>query len=224
MKFFTALAMGTLLVVLAACSSGRRGDDIGQTTAVVVPAEIGRQAAKWNVVGVRVIVPAELDVSEANSYYPRGDIVWRDDPPGDRRAQVAKVMFDGISEGLKHLRGPQAVDFEIVVQRFHSLSEKTRASVGGVHNMRFTLAVIDRATGTRIVKPIQFEPDLNAYGGAQATAAERRGDTQKVRIKRHLGNVMRLEFPGNLPPNQRLRGVVAGATGPAKTAVIAGRI
>lgn len=216
--------MGALLVVLAACSNGRRGDDIGQTTAVVVPAEIGQQAAKWNVAGVRVIVPAELEVSEANSYYPRGDIVWRDDPPGDRRAQVAKLMFDGISDGLKHLNGPQDVDFQITVRRFHSLSEKTRASVGGVHNMRFTLAVIDRATGTQIVSPILFEPDLNAYGGAQATAAERRGDTQKVRIKRHLGNVMRLEFPGNLPPNQRIRGLSAAALGPAKTAVVSGRI
>ena len=83
---------------------------------------------------------------------------------------------------------------------------------------------IDRATGTRIVSPIQFEPDLNAYGGAQAQAAEKRGDTQKVRIKRHLGNVMRLEFPGNLPPNQRLRGVASASTTPAKTAVVSGRI
>ena len=132
MRLFTTLAMGTLLVVLAACSNGRRGDDIGQTTAVVVPAEIGRKAAKWNVGGVRVIVPAELEVNEANSYYPRGDIVWRDDPPGDRRAQVAKVMFDGISEGLKHLNGPQAVDVEIDVQRLHYMTEKTRASVGHI--------------------------------------------------------------------------------------------
>ena len=157
-------------------------------------------SADWNVIDVRVDVPDTLRVSEANVYYPLADIVWREDPFGDRYAQVQKIMDDGLARGLTHLNGPRAVYFDITMSRFHSLTEKTRYSVGGVHNMIFTLTVIDAVTGARVHGPVKLELDLKAYGGAQAFAAERRGHTQKVRILSHLTNTMRRQFPGTLQP------------------------
>ena len=41
---------------------------------------------------VEVRVPRSLKVSEANRYLPAGDIVWREDPPGDRHAQVQAIV------------------------------------------------------------------------------------------------------------------------------------
>ena len=39
-----------------------------------------------------------LRVSEANLYYPMGDIVWRGEPMGDRHAQVAGIFENSIKQ------------------------------------------------------------------------------------------------------------------------------
>ena len=86
---------------------------------------------------VQVIVPRALKVSERNSYLPRGDIVWREDPIGDRHAQVQTIVQDAIVRGVTPLNGPVKADVEIVVQRFHALTEKARYTTGGVHSITF---------------------------------------------------------------------------------------
>lgn len=196
---------------LSACGSFdvvSRGADRPVTS--LVPPTMSDMSMGWNVIDVRVDVPSNLRVSEANVYYPLADIVWREDPFGDRYAQVQKIMDDGLTRGLTHLNGPRPVYFDITMSRFHSLTEKTRYSVGGVHNMIFTLTVIDAATGLRLHGPVKIELDLKAYGGAQAFAAERRGHTQKVRILSHLTNTMRRQFAGNLPSAAPLGDVPVG--------------
>ena len=105
-------------------------------------------------------------------------------------------MDDGITQGLTHLNGERPVYFDIKVSRFHSLSEKARYSVGGVHNMNYTLTVVDAATGLALHGPIEMQTNLKAFGGDQAFAAERRGETQKVRIQSHLASLMRQAFRG----------------------------
>ncbi len=197
MKLVKTLVALVIAGGLSACASSgpvTRGAD--NAVAPLVPSEISAQSANWNVVDVRVDVPDELRVSEANRYYPLADIVWRDDPFGNRHAQVAKVMDDGLTRGLSHLKGNRPVYFDIKVSRFHSLTEKARYSTGGVHNMIFTLMVVDAATNIALHGPVEIELDLRAYGGARAFEAERRGHTQKVRILAHLTGTMRRQFPG----------------------------
>ena len=49
-----------------------------------ISAEVSRG---WTVSDVRVSVPDGLIVSEDKAILPKADIVWREDPPGDRRAR-----------------------------------------------------------------------------------------------------------------------------------------
>ena len=45
--------------------------------------------SKYQVAEIRVNVPRTLKVSEANTFLPKADIVWRGEPRADRHAQVA---------------------------------------------------------------------------------------------------------------------------------------
>jgi len=192
-KFVAALAV----VGLSACTStGLTSAWNAPNAAQAVTPELTARSAEWRLADVRVRVSDDLTVSEANLYYPVADIVWREDPFGDRRAQVAKIIDDGMTAGLTQLSGKRRVFFDVDLQRFHSLSEKARYSVGGVHNIIFALTVVDAATGAALHDPIRMEIDLKAFGGDQAFAAERQGLTQKVRIQNHLASIMRKAFNG----------------------------
>lgn len=143
---------------------------------------------------VRVTVPASLSVSEANSYLPKGDIVWREDPIGNRHAQVKTIVDAAMKRGVSGLNGPVPVILDVQVLKFHALTEKARYTVGGVHGLNFKLTVRDAKTGKPIMPPRHVRADLDAFGGAQALRAEARGQTQKVRITNHLAEVIRQEL------------------------------
>lgn len=141
-----------------------------------------------------VRVPKSLKVSEANVYLPKGDIVWREDPMGDRHAQVQKIVEDAMVRGATNLNGPVNVDLDIQVKRFHALTQKARYTVGGVHAITFYLAIKHPQTGELLVPVREIEADLQAYGGKVAMMAEARGETQKVRITEHLARVIQIEL------------------------------
>lgn len=143
---------------------------------------------------VEIIVPDTLLVSEANRYYPKGDIVWRGEPLGDRRAQVKAIFEDGIGRGAATLEGPTPVDIQVEVLRFHALTQKARYTVGGVHSIAFSVTLKDPETGDTLVEPHIVKADLKAYGGEAALSAEAGGFTQKFRITNHLANVIVAEF------------------------------
>ena len=148
-----------------------------------------------DVQSVRVNVPRTLTVSEANRYYPGGDIVWREDPIGDRHAQVQKIFEDAMLTGVRGIEGGQTpVMLDIEVTRFHALTEKARYTVGGVHAVQFLMLLRDPETGEALGEPKFIKADLKAYGGEAAVRAERQGLTQKVRITNHLIEVIRLEL------------------------------
>ncbi len=148
----------------------------------------------YDVIGLSVTVPRSLEVSEANVYYPGSDIVWRGDPPGDRYEQVRSIFETGMGRGIRALNGSRKVKVAVEVRRFHSVTEKARYSVGGVHSIRFVLTVFDASTGQVIEGPRLVSADLNAFGGEQAIAADRAGQTQKVRVTDHLARVIRQQL------------------------------
>ena len=158
------------------------------------------------------MVPRSLQVSEANSYYPLGDIVWRGDAYGDRHAQIEAILSDSMGLARAGHRGSVPAVVEIEVKRFHSLTEKTRFSVGGVHSIRFDLTLRDPKTGVALAPTREIRADLKEYGGQRAMEAERQGLTQKLRVTRHLANVLRseLERPGSMSGNRGITQLVAG--------------
>ncbi|GAA0289546.1 DUF6778 family protein [Rhodovulum strictum] len=146
----------------------------------------------WRVTQFDIRVPDSLTVSEANVYQPEADIVWRGDPPGDRRAQVAAIFDTAARRGTSNLRGPRPVRLTINVTQFHALSDiaRKRLSRSGVHNISFVAQVSDARTGQVLAGPEPIKADLVAYTGQQALQADLQGQTQKVRITDHLTRVL----------------------------------
>ncbi len=201
-KSLTILAMGAMLG-LGACSDPgvvARAMDPGMP---LLGGDGGavRPAPSYRVREVRVSVPETLKVSEANSYKPRADIVWRGDPIGNRYEQVAAVMKEGIERGVAGLDGSREVVLEVEVATFHALTQKARYTVGGTHDINFWLTIRDARTG-EVIEPRRYiDTDLKALGGVAAIAAEAHGETQKVRIEAFLADYMRnlLTTPHMIP-------------------------
>ncbi len=150
--------------------------------------------AEYDVKAVTVSVPHALKVSEANTFRPSADIVWRGDLPGDRYAQV-KAIFDAAaarSTATMHTGAPVVVDLEVV--RFHCLTEKTRYTVGGVHSLHFMMTVRDATTGAVLQGPRLIVADVKGAGGSRAVVEEQAGRTQKVVVTERLAEVIRREL------------------------------
>ncbi|MEQ8401499.1 MAG: hypothetical protein RH978_10895 [Roseitalea porphyridii] len=157
--------------------------------------QVARTAASVKVTSVKVSVPRTLEVSEANRFYPGGDIVWREDPPGDRHAQVQAIVEAAMLKGVRAVEGEgRPVVLDIEVTRFHALTEKTRNTVGGVHALQFIMQYRDPETGVALSAPRVVKADFKGFGGKAAKAAERAGQTQKVRITDHLAGVIRQQL------------------------------
>ena len=212
MTFFrTAIAL-VFALGLSACGAY----DLSSRNATPEEALKGAAAvqalAPINVVDARITVPRSLQVSEANSYYPSGDIVWRGDAHGDRYAQIEAILTESMAIAQDGHKGSTPAVVEITLKRFHSLSEKTRYSVGGVHSIRFDLTLRDPKTGEALAPTREIRADLKEYGGDRAIEAERQGLTQKLRVTRHLANVLRseLEQPGSMTGRRGVTQLVAG--------------
>lgn len=162
------------------------------TPVVAVDALAG--AAPVRVTSVLVRVPRDLQVSEANRYLPRGDIVWREDPLGDRYVQVQTIVQAAMERGVAGLNGPVPVVLDIKITRFHALTEKARYTTGGVHAISFEMAVKHPKTGSLLMPVRKVRADFKAFGGQQALEAMARGQTQKVRITDHLAAVIQQEL------------------------------
>ena len=189
MKLFLMLAIAGLV---SACADAR----IASRNAPYEPVNpVGIIAApSLAVADIRVQVPKSLRVSEANTYYPSGDIVWRGEPLGDRHQQVAQMMYDGFMKGAENIKGAYPVSVLVDLIRFHGLTEKARYTTGGVHNIVFAMTLIDPTTGAPVRERKVIQADLRALGGLEAIAADGQGQTQKVRITNHLARVIQDEL------------------------------
>lgn len=151
-------------------------------------------APKYEVTGFKIIVPRTLKVSEANTFKPRADIVWHGDPAGDRYQQVGDIMTAAATRATTGMTQGRAVMVEIALTKFHGVTEKTRYTIGGMHEMRFDLTVRDAATGEVLDGPRQIVADVRAAGGERALTEEAAGFTQKVVVTNRLTEVLRREL------------------------------
>ena len=142
----------------------------------------------WHVVDVAVSVPDSLSVSEEHSYGPDADIVWREDPKGDRREQVRVIMQKAIAQGARSLKGPRAVKIAVTMSRFHAMTfEAESISLDvGVHNVDFTAQVFDARTGAALTQPEFIDAAFPAMSGAAMAQARAAGQSQKSQITAHV--------------------------------------
>ena len=151
------------------------------------------QSVSWRASQIVVAVPESLTVSEANTYAPDADIVWRGEPAGDRHAQVRALMHEAVSKGAARLSGKgRGVRIEVTVAQFHALTEKTRTTLqrSGVHNIDFSIRVTDHRTGELLAAEDNIQADLIGFTGTKAAEAEAMGQTQRVRIVNHVADVV----------------------------------
>jgi hypothetical protein len=149
----------------------------------------------WSIEAVEVIVPRSLSVSESNSIKPRADIVWRGDPMGDRYAQIEELMQSALTPVLRPRQGaavPAVVTVEVAI--FHALSERARYTIGGAHEIEFTLTVRHAETGAVLSGPRLVDLTFRAAGGRQALEEEARGFTQRVAVTERLQSWALTEF------------------------------
>ena len=181
-----AALLGASTLLLSACVGGG-----GSFKTEYVPLSAS-QSAGWRLADVRVAVPKTLVVSEAKSLLPTADIVWREDPMGDRYAQVATIMDNAITRGAQGLRGARQVIIDVTVTRFHALTfeAELRDQNWGVHNIDFTAQVVDARTGEVLVPATAIRAELPALSGQQMRDARKRGLTQKSMITSHVAKTV----------------------------------
>jgi hypothetical protein len=145
---------------------------------------------------VRFAIPSDMTVSEANSYYPIAGIVWRGDPLGNRAQQISSIFQTSIQATGEGLTGSIPITVDVELARFHSLTERTRYSVGGVHSIKFDLTVRNALTGEILEQRRRVNGDFPALGGYAALAADNQGQGQKLRITAHLTKLFFQELTG----------------------------
>ncbi|MFM2355941.1 MAG: hypothetical protein RLZZ528_1677 [Pseudomonadota bacterium] len=189
----------TLALALAAC-----GTSFGTSYDAAVPPDVARD---WRLADVIVTVPASLSVSEAKAIFPQADIVWREDPPGDRRAQVAALLDAAATAGASPLQGARPVNIYLTVTRFHALTfeAESRLRYSGVHDIEFNARVTDAATGEVLAGPEGIEASLPALSGVDMVQARARGETQRSQITAHVAATLRGWLGLGPDPRQQFR-------------------
>ncbi|WP_417260928.1 DUF6778 family protein [Celeribacter sp.] len=190
------LKIAAALLIAAATSACTtetisRATPLGATFGGAAPVDAVMIAPDFRVTKVNVVVPGSLTVSEDNGIKPRADIVWREDPFGNRYEQVKAVMEAGLTSGTRALKGHTPVVLDVQMVRFHAQTERVRySSLPSKHEIEFLLTVRDANTGAVLVPSHMVNATFDALGGNAAVAADRAGITQKQRIGEHLAGVI----------------------------------
>lgn len=149
------------------------------------------ESAGWRLSSVEVTAPRTLVVSEAETFIPAADIVWREDPRGDRYAQVEKIIQNAIARGAAGLPGSRPVVIRATMTRFHAMTflAETKAP-GGTHDIEFNMSIADARTGAVLFGPTLVEASFPAMTGEQMARARVAGQSQKSQITNHVARTI----------------------------------
>jgi len=148
----------------------------------------------WRVVDIQSTVPRTLTTTTENGQMPNVDLIWREDGAGDVYAQIEAIMEESVAQAALNfntsIKGNRPVIIMTEQTQFHSLTERARSNIGGIHNVDFILTVVDANTGEVLAGPAQIEADVKAYGGAKAAELVAQGQTMRVRIIQRVSDVI----------------------------------
>jgi hypothetical protein len=149
------------------------------------------QAASWRLAMVDVAAPETLTTNDTDGYVPNFDIVWHGEPAGDRRAQAAAIVTEGIERGARSaLHGRKSVRISATITQFHAITPTVRKMDGvGVHNIQYTIQVFDAHSGAALTEPQNIKAEFPALTGKTGDEADARGLTQRVQIVNHIAAV-----------------------------------
>ncbi|MEO1109694.1 MAG: DUF6778 family protein [Pseudomonadota bacterium] len=152
-----------------------------------------QKSSNWHLEDLVVIVPDTLTLSDEDQLAPDADIVWHGEAPGDTRSQVEAILDEAAEKGTAKLKGNgPRVTVEITLEQFHSITRRARRSLSGigVHNIQFGIRVIDIKTNQVLAEEAGINAALPAYSGLAAVEADAIGETQRVRVVRHVSAVI----------------------------------
>lgn len=202
MKLFKMMTIVALSLGVAGCASISAVGNV-DTVSRNAPLEAGQFTTEALTISRSYVIedmffsaPEDLSVSEANSYYPRADVVWRGDPIGDRVEQIRAIFATAADRNKDRMVGDVPVVIDVQLVRFHGVTERTRFSIGGVYNIVFDMQVRHAETGEVIEQSRRVMADLSAPGGVAALLQEQRGQTEKVRVTDFLTQVFKDELSG----------------------------
>ena len=180
----TVLVAFAALIGLVGCAGNWKVD---------YDAGVGEDVSRnWRVADIQVRVPDELTLSENNSLAPNADIVWHGEERGDRKAQVKAILDEAFAAAVSDMNGQTPVILVARLGHFHAVTPAAVSRApAAVHNMSFAVRIFDAKTHEPLTESEWVRADLEAYVGASAVTAALEGNTQRVRIVRHLTAVMR---------------------------------
>lgn len=148
----------------------------------------------WLVVDVQATVPRTLTTTDRNGQMPNVDLIWTEEGQGDTYAQIEAIMEEALARAAlsihSTIKGSRPVIIRSEQTQFHSLTQRARSNVGGIHNTDFILTVVDANTGELLAGPATIEADVKAYGGAEAEELVAQGQTMRVRIIDRVSQVI----------------------------------
>lgn len=198
-RFIPALMLGAALAVSGCISTSDVTRDLALDALPVID-DLGNQ--DFDVVGVEVRVPRSLVSSEANTIKPRSDIVWREDPIGDRHAQVEALMTAAMDAAFEGIDGSIPVIVTIDMTRFHAQTQRVRYSnLPSEQEIEFIMTISSAETGVLLSGPTAIDLTFPALGGDDAVAADARGITQRMRITQRIADWVTEEFVGPAEPS-----------------------
>lgn len=193
-RFIPAVILGAALAVSGCVGSTDVSRDIGPDSIPVIENIVVQD---WDVAEVVVNVPETLTSSEANTIKPRADIVWREDPIGDRHAQVAALMSAALEPAFNNVSGAVPVIVSIDVTRFHAQTQRVRYSnIPSEQEIEFVMTIRHATTGEILSGPTDVDLTFPALGGNDAVIADAEGVTQRLRISQRLQAWVSEEFIG----------------------------
>ena len=181
-----------LCLTLVACTGG--GGLVPDKDIFIEPIGLSAESlAQLNVRSIAVSVPTSLMVStNPSEQFPQTDIVWYEDPVGDRRAQVQAIVEAAMKQAVAGMRGSVQVDVLVTVRKFHAVTPKALAnSLPAWHDVKLDI-LIRSVDGTSVASIVGLDADSVALTQGTSRAALERGETQKSRIIARISQAVRL--------------------------------